>query len=197
MGDNLATTIGSRIKHERRQRGWTLDQFAGVTGVSRRMVVSIEQGTANPSVGTLLKMSDALGIGLPSLVESAPLGTVNVVRRGRGTTLWRSESGGRAVLVAGTQPPDVAELWDWTLGPGDRYASEAHSTGTREVIRVVRGTLMVDVEPTSVTLRVGDAISYPGDVAHAYINATARPVRFTLAVFQPRVSAPSTRSHDV
>ena len=32
------------------------------------MVVSVEQGAVNPSVGTLLRLSDALGIGLPALV---------------------------------------------------------------------------------------------------------------------------------
>jgi hypothetical protein len=33
------------------------------------MVVDVEQGAANPSVGTRLKISDALGIGLPALVQ--------------------------------------------------------------------------------------------------------------------------------
>ena len=53
----------------RQSRRWTLDQLAGAAGVSRRMVVNVEQGAANPSVGTLLRISDALGVGLPSLVE--------------------------------------------------------------------------------------------------------------------------------
>jgi len=29
------------------------------------MVINVEQGSANPSVGALLKISDALGVGLP------------------------------------------------------------------------------------------------------------------------------------
>ena len=36
---------------------------------------------------------------------------VKVTRHGDDTVLWRSEPGGRGVLVAGTEPPDVAELW--------------------------------------------------------------------------------------
>ena len=51
------------------QPGWTLDQVAEAAGVSRRLVVNIEQGATNPSVGTLLRISDALGVGLPALVE--------------------------------------------------------------------------------------------------------------------------------
>ena len=33
------------------------------------MAVSVEQGAVNPSVGTLLRLSAALGVGLPALVE--------------------------------------------------------------------------------------------------------------------------------
>ena len=65
----LALAIGARVKQERQSRGWTLDQLAEAAGVSRRMVVNVEQGAANPSVGTLLRISDALGVGLPALVE--------------------------------------------------------------------------------------------------------------------------------
>ena len=50
-------------------------------------------------------------------------------------------AGGRGVLVAGTEPPDVVELWDWTLGPGDTHVSEAHTAGTKELLQVQEGTV--------------------------------------------------------
>ena len=65
----LSGAIGARVRQERKVRGWTLDRLAEISGVSRRMVVSIKQGSANPSIGTLLRISDALGVGLPALVE--------------------------------------------------------------------------------------------------------------------------------
>src|SRR5579859_4441496 len=111
----LALAIGVRVRQERLSRRWTLDQLAEAAGVSRRMVVNVEQGAANPSVGTLLRISDALGVGLPALVEPPARTMVKVTRRGEGAVLWTGDGGGRGVLVAGTEPPDVAELWDWTL----------------------------------------------------------------------------------
>jgi transcriptional regulator with XRE-family HTH domain len=54
-----ALAIGVRVRRERQSRSWTLDQLAAAGGVSRRMVVNVEQGAANPSVGTLLRISDA------------------------------------------------------------------------------------------------------------------------------------------
>ena len=191
---NLASAIGVRVKQERNSRGWTLDQLAEAAGVSRRMVVSVEQAAVNPSVGTLLRLSDALGVGLPALVEPPEPKSVKVTRCGEGATLWRGEGGGRGVLVAGTTPPDVVELWDWTLGSGDRHASEAHAPGTKELVHVQQGSITVEVADQSVTLDAGDAVAFPGDVAHSYANPSTQPARFSLAVFEPGVGAGSPRS---
>jgi transcriptional regulator with XRE-family HTH domain len=187
----LALLIGSRVKHERQARGWTLDRLAEAAGVSRRMVVNVEQGTVNPSVGTLLRISDALGVGLPALVEPPQPDPVKVTRHGDGATLWNGKGGGRGVLVAGTEPPDVVELWDWSLAPGDRHMSEPHTPGTRELMQVTEGTVIVNVSDQSITLDVGDAVAFPGDVTHSYANEAAQPARFSLVVFEPGVGSGS------
>lgn len=189
----LASAIGARVKQERRAREWTLDRLAEAAGVSRRMVVSVEQGTVNPSVGTLLRLGDALGVGLPALVEPPAPRSVKVVRNGHGAELWTGAAGGRGTLIAGTTPPDVVELWDWSLGPGDIHATEAHATGTMELLHVLDGEVTVEVTGQSIILGSGDAVTFPGDVPHAYSNARAIPARFSLAVFEPGVGFP-TRS---
>lgn len=190
----LACAIGGRVRQERQARRWTLDQLAEAAGVSRRMVVNVEQGAANPSVGTLLKISDALGVGLPALVEPPQQATLKVTRRGGGAALWTSPAGGRGVLVAGTERPDVVELWEWTLAPGDRHQSEAHTPRTQELVQVQEGTLEVRADGHSVTLETGDAAAFPGDVGHSYANAGTRSTRFSLAVFEPGVGVTRSES---
>ena len=96
----LATAIGARVRQERQRRGWTLDQLAGAASVSRRMVVSVEQGAVNPSVGTLLRLSDALGVGLPALVEPPEPKAVKVTRRGDGAELIDVDLGRHASGIA-------------------------------------------------------------------------------------------------
>ena len=189
----LAGVIGSRVRHERLERGWTLDRLAEVAGVSRRMVVNVEQGTVNPSIGTLLRLSDALGVGLPALVEPPHRARTKVTRAGGGAVLWRGDTGGRGVLVAGTEPPDVLELWDWTLAPGEEHASEAHSEGTRELLHVQEGTLVITLAGESFTLSAGDALSFVGDEAHSYANRAEVRTRFSLAVYEPGVGSAHRR----
>jgi mannose-6-phosphate isomerase-like protein (cupin superfamily) len=159
------------------------------------MLVNVEQGTTNPSIATLLRISDALGIGLPALVDTSDEGVepVTVHRAGEAAAMWTSAAGGSAVLVAGTGAPDVGELWDWRLGPGDSYRGEAHRAGTRELLLVVSGTVDLVVGAAENRLRPGDSAAFDGSVDHVYRNASAaRPARFSLAVLEPGLTQESS-----
>ncbi|WP_310529937.1 XRE family transcriptional regulator [Nocardioides sp.] len=184
-----SAAIGATVRAQRHARNLTLDQLALTTGVSRRMLINVEQGRANPSVATLLRISDALGIGLPALVSVPRPKPVKVTPNGHGAVLWTGPGGGRGVLVAGTEPPDVLELWDWTLAPGDEHDSEPHAPGTRELLQVHEGHVTLDVADETVTLEPGDSVAFAGDVTHRYANQRTIAARFSLAVFEPGVGA--------
>jgi transcriptional regulator with XRE-family HTH domain len=181
--------IGARVRQHRTAHGWTLDDLADRSGVSRRMLIIIEHGEGNPSIATLLRISDALGIGLPVLVDVERPRAVTVTAAGTAPVLWRGPSGGQALLVAGTEPPDVVELWDWTLQPGEAHTTEAHSAGTRELLLVLDGEVELRVGDRTERLGVGDSVAFAGDVAHGYATpaGAATPARFALTVFQPQV----------
>jgi len=158
------------------------------------MLVSIEQGSANPSIATLLRISDALNIGLPALVDMDRSSNLRVTRAGTAPVLWRGKLGGRAVLVAGAESPDVTELWDWTLGPGESHSSEAHTAGTRELLLVLDGQLELRVGQHGEVLAKGDSASFAGDLAHEYVNAgAAQAARFALTVFEPTAGRGAAR----
>jgi len=182
--------IGERVRQHRTARGWTLDELTDRSGVSRRMLISIEHGQGNPSIATLLRISDALGVGLPVLVDVEHPRAVTVTAAGQAPMLWRSPRGGQALLVAGTEPPDVVELWDWTLHPGEEHRSEPHSAGTRELLLVLDGRVDLRVADRTDRLETGDSAAFAGDLAHGYAAPAdaATPARFALAVFQPNVS---------
>jgi transcriptional regulator with XRE-family HTH domain len=189
---SVARAIGERVRHSRLGHGWTLDQLAQRSGLSRRQLVNVEQGTANPSIATLLQLSDALGIGLPALVDvvDAAPGAATVHRDGQSTPMWTSQGGGAAVLVAGTQPPDVTELWDWRLAPGDLFRSVAHASGTRELLLVLSGSVRLGVADEEHALRPGDSASFDASQPHFYANGSnSRPARFALTVHEPGVGA--------
>src|SRR6478752_1028223 len=114
--DDVAAAVGRNVRALRQQRRMTIDALATAAGVSRGTVIQIETARGNPSIGTLVALAAALRM---------------VVRRAaEATRLWSSAAGSSAGFLIGTDPPDVVELWDWTLQPGDGFDGEAHAIGT-------------------------------------------------------------------
>ncbi|MGP3937523.1 helix-turn-helix domain-containing protein [Nonomuraea sp. KM88] len=184
----VAAAIAGRVRASRLERGWTLDELASRSSMSRRMLVSIEQGRTNPSIATLLRLSDTLGIGLPALVAVDHTPALTVTRAEDAPVLWRGPLGGEAKLMAGTKPPNVVELWEWTLQPGESYGSDAHAAGTSELLLVIEGQVEVKVAEEVALLPAGDSAVFRGDRDHHYRNpATTAKARFTLAIQQPGV----------
>jgi len=61
--------LGKRVKEYRRQKGLTQQKLAEKTGLSFNTITKIEQGIGDsPTLKTLLKLSEALEIGLDELV---------------------------------------------------------------------------------------------------------------------------------
>lgn len=182
----LSREIGNRVRQLRMRLGWPLTRLATESGVSRTMLQAIEQGNANPSIGVLLKLSNVLGAGLPELLEPEPPSvTAEVTRAGDGTVLWQGQYGGSGVIVARADPPEVMVLWEWTLEPGERHASDPHITGTRELLQVQAGTLWLEHDGSEHRLDAGDSMIFHGDAPHAYGNRGERATRFLLTVIEP------------
>ena len=181
----LAAIIGARIRRERLAREWTLDRLADAADISRRQVINLEHGEGNPSIGTLLSLSDALGITLSALVEPPGGRVVKITRADEGAQLWTGENGGSGLLLVSTPLPDVVELWDWHLNPGERHTSKPHYQGARELLRVHVGVVTLDVGDDRHELAAGDAIMFPGDVPHAYGNESTEPAHYSLTVYEP------------
>lgn len=190
VGPTVTDAVARNVREARAERGWTLDKLATRSGVSKGMVVQIEQGRTNPSVGTLSKISDALGVSLPDLVDSGDVPIVRVVPGEEATLLWETPAGSSARLLVGGRKPDFIEIWEWVLVPGERYAGRAHPIGLRELLHVDQGQLTLVVGDEEHTVKQGASASYAGDQAHQYRNDTADTVRLILVMVDPSGARP-------
>jgi transcriptional regulator with XRE-family HTH domain len=178
----VAHAIGRNLRRLRASRGWSLDLLAARSGVSRGMVIQIEQARTNPSVATLVRISDALGVSVAQLVDVADSPAVRVVRAADVVPLWRSELGGVGTLLVGTNAPPVLELWEWRMVPGDHHDAEAHVAGTTELLYILEGDLALTVEDAVHELAAGDAVVFRADRPHVYATAGPAAVRFLMSV---------------
>jgi transcriptional regulator with XRE-family HTH domain len=183
--DDVAAAVGRNVRALRQQRGLTIDTLAAAAGVSRGTVIQVETARGNPSIATLCSLAAALRVGVASLVEGDTEPRVVVRRAHEAAELWRSAAGSSAVFRIGTDPPDVVELWDWTLAPGDAFDGEAHPSGTVEVISVLSGRLALRVGPAEHDLDEGDTVMFEAHAPHRYDGGGDTPVRFVMVVLQP------------
>ncbi len=90
--------------------------------------------------------------------------------------------GGLARLLAGTQGPNMIELWRWEMAPGEAYASGGHPTGTFELLHVERGVLSLAVEQTELRIAPGCSAVAKTDGPHRYANEGEDTLIFTMTV---------------
>ncbi len=67
--DLVAKSLGKRVRALRTARGWSQERLAEEAGMHRTYMWGIEQGTRNPSLRHLSRLSDALGVPLQSIFE--------------------------------------------------------------------------------------------------------------------------------
>jgi transcriptional regulator with XRE-family HTH domain len=183
--DMIAQAIARNVRRLRSGRGFTLDVLASRAGVSRGMLIQIEQARTNPSVATLVRVADALGVSVAQLVEVSDAPAVRVVRAADAAPLWRASEGSVGTLLIGSDHPPPIELWDWRLEPGDGYDGAAHLPGTCELLYVIAGELTLAVGSEAHTLQAGDAVMFRADREHRYSNGSEAPTRFALVVSMP------------
>ncbi|WP_200214941.1 helix-turn-helix domain-containing protein [Micromonospora coerulea] len=183
---SAVTSAVARQVHElRAARGWSFEELAGRSGVSKGMLVQIESARTNPSIATLCRVADAFGVNIARLLEPAEETTVRLTAAGEAPVLWRGEQGGSARLLSGLGEPDLVELWDWWLHPGETHHSPDHPRGTREVLHVLSGTATVMVDGTTHEVRTGETIEFHADREHGYRNTGDEPARLVMVVVTP------------
>lgn len=183
--DEVAAAIARNTRDLRTLRSWSLDHLASRSGVSKGMLVQIEQARTNPSIATLCRVADAFGVNLTKLVEVSGGSTVRIVEPDDAVRLWEGAEGSSGDLLVGTDRMENVELWRWRLAAGDRHEASGHIEGTRELITVLSGTLTLWVDHAEHVIRAGGAIVFEADRDHVYVNEHRRPVDMVLTVVQP------------
>ncbi|MFI9172361.1 helix-turn-helix domain-containing protein [Streptomyces lincolnensis] len=185
--DLLTQSLARNVKHWRSVRGFTLDVLAARAGVSRGMLIQIEQARTNPSIGTIVKIGDALGISVTTLLDYEQGPKVRVVPADRAVRLWHTDAGSYNRLLAGAEAPGPLELWDWYLMPGESSSSEPHPTGTIELVHVTEGELTLTVDGAQHLVPAGASATFEANSPHTYGNQGTEPMRMVMAVSVPPV----------
>lgn len=186
MNDAALATVARNVRAARAAAALSLDALAARADVSKGALVALEGARGNPNLTTLVRIADALGRPVSSLMEDASEEpAVAVVDAGEVAPLWTGPAGGTARLLLTNPRPAPVEVWRWRLHPGERHDSHAHGAGVTETLTVVRGKMLLIVGDAAHALRAGVTTAFSADVPHAYEGAGRGPCELLMTVHLP------------
>jgi len=178
----VSLAVANRIRSWRKEKKLSLDELSRRASVSKGMLVEIEKGAANPSIAILCKLAAALGISVADIVNVSSEPLVHIIEEEAIPVLWQGAQGGHARLLAGTAGPDMIELWQWEMHPGERFSSSGHPAGTFELLHINEGVLTLTVDDNVTQIASGASAVAKTEAAHVYANEGKGLLRFTMTV---------------
>lgn len=168
--DAVQERVAESLKRLRKDYGWTLEELAKRSGVSRAMLSQIEARKTNPTIAVLWKISTAFGLHFSALLGEDKGRDVTLIRREQMQVLASSDGGFQSRPLFPRSVDRKAEFYELRLRPGARSEGPPHPSGTRENLVVVQGSVTIWVNGTAFEVDTGDAIDFAADVPHAYEN---------------------------
>lgn len=167
--------VADNVKALRRDAGLSQDALAKASGVSRRMLVGIESGDTNVSLATLDRIAAGLGVTFADLVRAPATGDLSRID----VVAWAGpHPDSRGTLLASTPARRQAELWHWSLGPGERYDAEPDAEGWHDMVYVIEGRLTLLLDGQSLSIESGGFHVFKSDRPFTYCNQGETRVRF-------------------
>lgn len=162
--------VGGNLRRARLEAGLSQATLAERSGISRRTIVNMEAGEANISLTGVDHLAAALGTTFTALV-SAP----GALRTAIDEVAWRGDDPASVGVLHSSVPARAeAQLWTWTLGPGERYDAQPDPFGWHEILMVTSGTvLLARTGAEDVELSVGAHITFSTSQTYAYVNTSA------------------------
>ena len=175
--------LGDRIRAVRQERQLTVRHLASSAGVSPALISQVERGINDPSLDTLRRIAQALGIPLFDLFQQPEEPGVAVVRSNARMQI-RSPHG---ELTYSRISPGFGkvEVLEGVLEPGGSSSEKPWSHPSEECAVVISGRLVVEVDSDRSELVRGDSCYFDSRLPHRYINEAKTPAVFLLSITPP------------
>jgi quercetin dioxygenase-like cupin family protein/DNA-binding XRE family transcriptional regulator len=164
--------IGDHIRRLRSKRHVSVRAFAAQTGFSPSFISQLENGQVSPSLGSLQKIAEALGVTLGEFFAAAASGAEEdlIVRppdRRRMDSTWTdAHLEALGSMTRGRRLEPVLAIF----GPGGKSGQHVHSHSREEFAFVLRGRVTLTLGDEESELAPGDAVTLPAHAPHRWEN---------------------------
>ena len=167
--------LGSRVRQLRAKTGLSVRAFAEATDFSASFISQLENGVVSPSLGSLEKIAEALGVTLRDLFVDAEEGRTLIVRRDErphASSSW-SRAHIEAIGIAGQKLTALLI----TLEPEGRSGKRPRAQPREELGFVMEGEVRLTLGEEEHELRKGDSAVIPAGMPRLWVNVISREAR--------------------
>jgi len=168
-GEAISVNVGVSLRQLRIDKGLSIRSLANLSGLSANAISMIERNKTSPSVSTLYKLSEALGVPVTKFFDTSSARTSIVFRKANERTriplvrgLWEGLGGEE---FEGRIEPFLLTLEN---GAGSGQHAMAHSG--HEFVFCLRGQLEYQVEAELFILEPGDSLLFAAFLKHRWRN---------------------------
>jgi transcriptional regulator with XRE-family HTH domain len=178
-------SLGERVRALRAERGLQQRQLAEKADLTPSLVSQIESGRLTPSLNTLRRLADALGVTIASLLDGQPSGSVVVTRKKDYPVVSFDGSSERwTVLGAGLFQGKIRAVVS-TLGPRSRGVKTDKvviKPGQMKLFYVLEGAVTLHYNGEQHRLDAGDSALLDGSQPHSWENLGTTRARALWAI---------------
>lgn len=184
--DALTARIAGRLAGLRSERGWTLEELAGRSGISRASLSRLERGELSPTAAMLTTLCAEFGWTLSRLMADAEGAISTLVRRDNQMTWKDPQTGYTRRLVSPPTAQMKGELVEIELPVGAVVSYDASPLpGLEHHIWVLSGVLRLAVGQEIHRLEPGDCVRYLLFGPSRFECEGPTPVRYLVSIVRP------------
>ena len=167
--DAISVDVGARLKELRESRNISMRSLAAKSSLSANALSMIERGKTSPSVSTLYKLADALGISITSFFgTNSEKKQVVFIKSDERTRFGFTR--GVFEALGGEQFTGRVEPFMLTLESSASSGPHAMTHTGHEFVFCLRGELDYQVEKEIFHLSAGDSLLFAAHLKHKWKN---------------------------
>jgi transcriptional regulator with XRE-family HTH domain len=176
--------LGKNLRQARLDKGYSLQDLAELSNVSRSMLSKIERNEKNPTINVLCQIAEALDLTVSQLLGQEMPNEVVVIRKKERISFRDKTSGMERHILSPSFPSKGVEFILNIIPKGcSSGVFPAHKASVREYIYIDKGSLRVQLgDVKSFTLEEGDSIYFEADVKHQFDNIGDEDCRYFLVI---------------
>lgn len=179
--DAIETRIAGRLRQLRGERGWSLDDVATRSGVSRATLSRIENGEVSPTTAVLGRLCTAYGVTLSRLMVQVEQGFTPVITHAAQAVWTDPETGFTRRTVSPPAGGLTGEVIECRLPPGTRIAYAAPSRpGIEHHLVMVEGRLDITQNGRRALLGPGDCLRWKAAGESLFVTLPDSAARYLI-----------------